>query len=72
VSANVISIGGCLKKPPVKILFPQAVFVKQPVSANVIFTDGFKTTASEKTDFYWSLALAALKTPVQIALELSL
>jgi hypothetical protein len=36
-------------------------FLKQLASANV-------TTDSEKTDFHWSLALAALKNAVQIAL----
>jgi hypothetical protein len=46
VSENLVSIGG---------------FLKQTVSANVIFTDGFKTTDSENADFYWSLVLAALK-----------
>jgi hypothetical protein len=29
---------------------------------------GCKTTANEKVGFHWTLALAALKTPVQIAL----
>jgi hypothetical protein len=27
---NVISTGGCLRKPLVKILFPQAVFLSNP------------------------------------------
>jgi hypothetical protein len=47
ISANVISTGGCLRKPPVQILFPLAV-LKQPASANVVFTGGLlKETASE-------------------------
>jgi hypothetical protein len=36
-------------------------FHKKTVSENNIFTGGCKTTASEKADFHWPLALAALK-----------
>jgi hypothetical protein len=44
-SANVISTGGLLKK----------------TVCGLVSTGGCKTTASEKVDFYWPLALAALK-----------
>jgi hypothetical protein len=50
-----------LKKTASKNLVSTGGFLKQPASANVISTSGCKTTASEKADFYWPLALAALK-----------
>jgi hypothetical protein len=52
-SADVIYTGGLLKKTE---------------SDNVIYTGGWQTTPVKKVDFYWPLAVAALKTPVQIAL----
>jgi hypothetical protein len=45
-----------------------AVFLSSPPVQNVISIGSCKTTVSEKVDFYWPLALATLKTPVQIAL----
>jgi hypothetical protein len=52
-SANDIYTGGLLKKT---------------VSDNVIYTGVGKQLPMKKVDFYWPLALAALKTPVEIAL----
>jgi hypothetical protein len=59
-SANVIYANGCIKKTASANVVFTGGFLKQPVSANVISTGGYKTTASEKADFYWSLALTAL------------
>jgi hypothetical protein len=35
--------------------------IKKTVSGKCIFTDGSKTTAIKNTNFYWPLALVALK-----------
>jgi hypothetical protein len=50
-----------LKKTASENLVSTGGFLKQPTSANVISSGGCKTTASEKANFYWPLALAALK-----------
>jgi hypothetical protein len=72
-SGNLVSTCGFIKQPPVEIylwllkksasenLVSTGGFLKQPASANVFSTGGCKTTASEKADFYWSIALAILK-----------
>jgi hypothetical protein len=57
----------CPLEPGVtKILIENVIstssFLKQPASANVISTGGYRTTISEKSDFHWPLALAALKS----------
>jgi hypothetical protein len=36
-------------------------FLKQTASANVIYTGGWQQPSAKKVDFYWPLALAALK-----------
>ena len=58
---NNICTGGLLKKTASETTFSLAVFLSNPPVQNVISTSGCKTTASEKADFYRSLALAALK-----------
>jgi hypothetical protein len=54
-------LAGCLRKLPVKIMFPQAIFLsRQPVL--MLFSLAVaKQPPVKKVDFYWPLALAALK-----------
>jgi hypothetical protein len=50
--ANANSTSGCLRKPPVKILFPHVVFLSNPPVLMLFPFGGCETTAREKADFY--------------------
>jgi hypothetical protein len=64
-----ISTGGFIKKIASGNAISTGGLLKKTGSGNYIFTGGSRITASGNGDFHWPLALAALKTPVQTALE---